>query len=86
MTSLSTARLRLEPITEAHVDGLYALNSDPAVMRYITGKPDTRADTLAMIERIASRRREFGPAWWAFIDRRSGDMIGAGAVQYLEIG
>lgn len=84
MTSLSTARLRLEPITEAHVDGLYALNSDPAVMRYITGKPDTRADTLAMIERIASRRREFGHSWWAFIDRLSGDMIGAGAVQYLE--
>lgn len=84
LTNLLTARLRLEPITEAHFDGLFALNSDAAVMRYITGKPDTRDDTHAMIERIASRRREFGYSWWAFIDQHSGAMIGAGSVQYLE--
>lgn len=84
MTILTTSRLRLEPITDAHFDGLFALNSDPAVMRYLTGKPDTREDTHAMIERIASRRIQFGFSWWAFIEQQTGEMIGAGAVQYLE--
>lgn len=83
MTTLTTPRLRLEPITEAHFEDLFALNSDPAVMRYITGMPDTRESTRLMMERIESRRVEFGHSWLAFIELATGEMIGAGAVQYL---
>lgn len=83
MTVLTTSRLRLEPINDAHFEGLFALNSDPGVMRFITGKPDTREDTHAMMERIASRRIEFGHSWLAFIELATGELIGAGAVQYL---
>src|SRR6218665_282462 len=36
MTVLTTARLRLEPCEDRHLAGLHAMNSDPAVMRYIT--------------------------------------------------
>ncbi|QJQ06599.1 GNAT family N-acetyltransferase [Undibacterium piscinae] len=43
MSILSSARLRLVPMNDSHFDGLFAMNSDPAVMRYITGKPDTPA-------------------------------------------
>lgn len=83
MTVLKTSRLRLEPITDAHFDGLFALNSDPAVMRYITGKPDTREDTLAMIERVKARWSEFGFSWWSLIEQRTGEIIGAGCIQHL---
>ncbi len=83
MTVLKTSRLLLEPITDAHFDGLFALNSDPAVMRYITGKPDTREDTLAMIERVKTRWREFGFSWWSLIEQRTGEIIGAGCIQHL---
>ncbi len=83
MTVLMTPRLRLEPITGAHFDGLFALNSDPAVMRYITGKPDTRDDTLAMIERVKARWSEFGFSWWSFIEQHTGELIGAGCIQHL---
>lgn len=83
MTILTTPRLRLEPFTDAHFDALYAMNSDPAVMRYITGKPDTREDTLAMLERVKARWSDTGYSWWSFFERASGELIGAGCIQHL---
>lgn len=83
MTTLHTPRLRLEPFRDEHFDGLYEMNSDPAVMRYITGRPDTREETRAGIERVKARWAELGYSWWAFIDRASGELVGAGAIQHL---
>ena len=83
MTILETARLRLEPMTDAHFDGLFAMNSDPDVMRYITGKPDTEDDTWAMIERVQARWELYGFSWWTFIEKSTGEIIGAGCIQYL---
>ncbi|MBI3285672.1 MAG: GNAT family N-acetyltransferase [Burkholderiales bacterium] len=83
MSLLSTARLRLEPINDSHLQGLHALNRDPAVMRYITGKPDTLEDTQAMIERVKARWIEYGFSWWSFIELESEQLIGAGCIQYL---
>jgi RimJ/RimL family protein N-acetyltransferase len=83
MTVLDTARLRLEPMTEAHLDGLHAMNSDPAVMRYITGEPESREVTLAMIGRVRQRWENWGFSWWSLVEKETGDIIGAGGVQYL---
>ena len=83
MTTLTTARLRLEPFAPSHLDGLAAMNSDPEVMRYITGQVETRDETLAAIERVQARWREFGYSWWSFIDRADGQVIGAGCIQNL---
>jgi RimJ/RimL family protein N-acetyltransferase len=83
MTILTTPRLRLEPMTDAHFDGLYAMNSDPEVMRYITGKPDTPDDTRAMIERVKDRWALYGFSWWTFFEIETGEIIGAGCVQHL---
>lgn len=83
MSILTTARLRLEPVNETHLEGLYALNSLPEVMRYLTGKPDSREDTAAMIERIKQRWIELGYSWWAFVEISSGEVIGMGCVQHL---
>jgi RimJ/RimL family protein N-acetyltransferase len=60
MTVLTTPRLRLEPITDAHLAGLHAMNSDPEVMRYITGKPETYEETRQVIERVKGRWRDIG--------------------------
>lgn len=84
MTILHTQRLRLEPLNDSHFDGLYAINSIPEVMRYITGQPDTPELTTAMIERTKTQWAERGYSWWAFIDRESGAMIGTGCVQNIE--
>jgi RimJ/RimL family protein N-acetyltransferase len=83
MTILETSRLRLEPMSDVHFDGLLALNSDPDVMRYITGKPDTAEDTHAMIKRVKERWALHGFSWWSFIEKETGELIGAGCIQPL---
>ena len=83
MTILTTTRLRMEPMTNAHFDGLFAMNSDPAVMRYITGKPDTPEDTRAMIARVKERWSLYGFSWWTWFEIETGEIIGAGCIQHL---
>jgi RimJ/RimL family protein N-acetyltransferase len=80
---LETARLRLEPITDAHLDGLHAMNSEADVMRYITGKPETREDTQAMIGRVKTRWAEWGFSWFSLFEKSSGDLVGAAGLHYL---
>lgn len=84
MTTLLTPRLRLEPFCADHLDGLHAMNSDARVMHYITGQTETLEQTRASIERVQARWAEWGYSWWAFIDRDSGEIVGAGAIQHLD--
>jgi RimJ/RimL family protein N-acetyltransferase len=52
-------------------------------MRYISGQPETRAETQAMIERVKARWAERGYSWWTFIERDTGEVVGAGCLQNL---
>lgn len=81
---LTTERLRLEPVDDRHFDGLRAINGDAEVMRYITGRPETPEDTAAFIARNKAKWAELGHAWWVFIARDSGEIVGTGAVQHIE--
>ena len=83
MTILITERLRLEPIDDHHFDGLQAMNSLPEVMRFITGAPETPQQTRHMIALVKERWASYGFSWWAFIERDSGRLVGAGCIQYL---
>jgi len=78
MTILTTARLRLEPCANVHLDGLHAMNADPQVMRYISGKAETRDETQAMIDRVQARWAEFGYSWWTFIELGTDESLPAG--------
>ena len=80
---LETARLRLVPCNDEHLDGLSAMNSDPQVMRYISGRAETRSETQWMIERVKGRWNRWGYSWWTFIERQSGEVVGAGCIQNL---
>lgn len=83
MTILETSRLRLVPITDEHLDGLHAMNSDPEVMRYLSGRPETREETQAMISRVKARWTDWGFSWFSLFDKASGEIVGAAGVQYL---
>lgn len=83
MTILTTTRLRLEPFADAHLAGLHAMNREPEVMRYITGKPETLEETRASIARVQARWAEWGYSWWALIEAASGELVGAGCIQHL---
>jgi RimJ/RimL family protein N-acetyltransferase len=83
MTQLATRRLLLVPFSDDHLEGLHALNADPEVMRYLTGRPETREETQAVIARVKQRWATAGYSWWTFIERDSGEVVGAGALQNL---
>lgn len=83
MTILNTERLRLEPIDDRHFDGLQAMNRLPEVMRFISGEPETPERTREMIALVKERWARYGFSWWAFIERESGQLVGAGCIQYL---
>lgn len=83
MAILCTARLRLEPFDMSHLEGLHEMNADPQVMRYISGRPESREETIAGIKRVQARWREFGHSWWTFLDRVNGGVVGAGCIQNL---
>lgn len=67
--AFETARLSLRPIAVEDVDLLVDLDSDPEVMRYLTGRASTRQEVEHEI------RQRLGSRWVAF-DRVTGDFIG----------
>ena len=78
-TSLETDRLVLRRFTAADLDNLVELDSDPDVMRYITGgRPTPREQVrdevlpafLAYYERFA------GYGFWAAVDKATGQFLG----------
>lgn len=80
---LETERLTLVPCRDEHLGGLSAINSDPQVMRYITGRPQTQSETQTMIDLVKARWAQWGYSWWTFIERQSREIVGAGCIQNL---
>jgi RimJ/RimL family protein N-acetyltransferase len=72
MIMLETKRLRLRPFTLADAENLYALDNDPAVMRYINGGVDTPYKVI---------RREILPG---FMQYTPGSVFGVWAAELRE--
>ena len=76
---LETERLVLRRFAEADVDNLFDLNSDPEVMRFLTGGKPTpreviRNETLPRILHYYECFKGFG--FWAAIERSTGRFLG----------
>ena len=76
---LETDRLILRRFTEQDVDNLVDLDSDPEVMRFITGGPPTPREVLAddHIPHYLNYYERFeGYGFWVVIERSTGDFLG----------
>lgn len=76
---LETDRLILRRFIEADVDNLVDLDSDPAVMRYISGGPATPREDIehSFIPAILDHYKRFaGFGFWAAIEKPTGAFIG----------
>ena len=76
---LETERLVLRRFTEADVDNLFDLDSDPDVMRFLTGSKPTpheviRNETLPRLLRYYERFAGFG--FWVAIEKSTGEFLG----------
>jgi RimJ/RimL family protein N-acetyltransferase len=67
--TVETKRLVLRPIALDDVDLLVGLDSDPEVMRYLTGRPSTREEVeVAVLNNMGCR--------WIATERSSGAFVG----------
>jgi RimJ/RimL family protein N-acetyltransferase len=73
---LTTARLTLRPITLADMDPLHTLYSDPALMRYITGRPRTREETRERLEAHAADYAAHGIGLYLTYLTATGELVG----------
>jgi RimJ/RimL family protein N-acetyltransferase len=76
---LETDRLILRRFTEADVDNVVELDSDPEVMRYINGGHPTPRDKIQndyLPWWIAYYTRFAGYGFWAAIEKSSGEFLG----------
>ena len=86
--TITTERLLLTPFTPEHADALFALNSDPEVMRHLS-RAQTREETEADIVDVGKRWKKFGYSWWTIFlkdtdfPKDAGRMIGSACLQNL---
>lgn len=76
---LETERLVLRRFTEADVDNVCELDSDPEVMRFLTGGIPTPRATIEceVLPRFLSYyQRDDGYGFWAAIEKSSDDFLG----------
>lgn len=76
---LATPRLALREFTAADVDLLVALDSDPAVMRYLNGGIPMPRDVIernVLPRFLSSYARRDGYGVWAAVERATGDHVG----------
>lgn len=75
---LTTARIALRPLTGADVEDLVELDSDPAVMRYLTGRAATRSEVLEgrMAQRTDPGHEALGLGYWCGFRRENGAFLG----------
>lgn len=63
--TLQTDRLQLAPLSDAHLEYEVELDSDPEVMRFLTGRARTRDEVIALHrERLAAGQRVPGLGFW----------------------
>jgi len=80
MQPIATTHLLLRPLTLADATGLFELDSDPAVHRYLGGiggpRPGSLADSEATIRFIQAQYTAHGIGRWAVVLRATGEFMG----------
>ncbi len=81
---LITARLTLRPITLADMEALHTLYGDPALMRYIIGRPRTPEETRACLEQHAADYVAHGIGLYLTYLTATGELVGRCGLSVLE--
>ncbi|HEX8545709.1 MAG TPA: GNAT family N-acetyltransferase [Cytophagaceae bacterium] len=79
-----TDRFILREILATDIDGMFELDSDPEVHRYLGCKPVTERDQIvATINFIRQQYTDNGIGRWAIIDKGTDDFIGWAGLKFV---
>jgi ribosomal-protein-alanine N-acetyltransferase len=85
MIILETNRLTLRPLKEDDLENVITLNSDPEVVKYITGgMPMSREHTQTRFNFYLDHQKKHNFAIWAVINKEDSAFIGLCGLQFLE--
>ncbi|WP_298417321.1 GNAT family N-acetyltransferase [uncultured Kordia sp.] len=74
---IETERLHIRALEESDLDGMFTLDSDPEVHRYLGNKPITHTDeALKYIKDIRKQYAKRGIGRWAVEIKETGEFIG----------
>ncbi|MBD0862675.1 GNAT family N-acetyltransferase [Gordonia sp. zg691] len=76
--NIDTARARLRPVSVVDIDELVHLDSDPEVMRYVSGGTATPRAAIEdwMLPRAETERRRHGTGTWVLCDPATSAFLG----------
>jgi RimJ/RimL family protein N-acetyltransferase len=83
---ITTERLIIRPCTEADLEDLHAVWSDPEVMGAIPSEAFNLEQSRARLTEKISHQERHGFSKWAVVEKASGTVIGECGVHYLEGG
>jgi ribosomal-protein-alanine N-acetyltransferase len=79
-----TERFILREILPSDIDGMYELDSDPDVHKYLGNKPVTTKDQVVeLISFIRQQYIDHGIGRWAIIDKKSGNFLGWAGLKFV---
>lgn len=82
---IETARLRLRSFAPGDLDDLCSIYGDPDVARgFMTRRPKSEEETLAMLTRDIERFDKRGVGVWGIVYKQDRKLIGRAALQYLD--
>lgn len=73
---IETARLRMRPHRLDDFTDCYAMWADPAVTRFIGGKPFSEEEVWGRILRYVGHWSLMGFGYWAVVEKATGDFVG----------
>jgi ribosomal-protein-alanine N-acetyltransferase len=85
LPQITTSRLALRPVSETDTDALFAIFSNPEVMRYWSTPPlPDRAAATGLFEEIQNGFRQHKALKWGIAQRRDDALIGTATLFNLE--
>ncbi len=81
---IETERLILRPVLDADLDGMFELDSNPKVHKYLGNNPiTTKEQAQEGIDYLKKQYKERGIARWAVIHKDTNEFMGWSGIKYL---
>ncbi len=75
--NLETERLILRELRMSDLEGMFELDSDPEVHKYLGNNPvKTKEESQKIIENIINQYEKYGIGRWALINKKTGEFMG----------
>jgi len=83
LADIETKRFLLRKLGHQDIDGMYALDSDPEVHKYLGGNTISRKDeALSTIDHVIAQYDKYGIGRWAIINKKDNSFVGWSGLKY----